>query len=202
MSYVDGSDYDGDTSASHHTNDSPELRSEFKYGDSASALEASISASAAPTTTSNSPGATTVYFGVSGSMTTPVGGAAFDAGYYFNKSTGAFGAYWDLGNSYGSRGLSLSVVGGETQSIAGKSISAQASAGGELLAGSYGVSIDPVTLQQTAVQYGFGLSLGPPIGASVSFVETETVEFTNVYSDVYSTYIQFLNWARVGQYGL
>jgi hypothetical protein len=199
MSYVDGSEY-ADGSTSYSTSDSPQIRSEHGYSDTASRLESAIAASAAPTDSYSSSGKT-AYIGLSGSITTPVGGAAFDFGGYSDKY-GMVGAYGDLGEAAGRSGLSLAIVVGETQSLAGRSINVSTSLGPPRLGISpnisVGVSIDPVTLQVIGKQLGFGLSLGPAIGAGVTFTDTTTIEF----SSLYLTYIQFLNWARSsGEYG-
>src|SRR5207247_2598946 len=112
------------------------------------------------------------------------------------------GAYWNIGKAVGRSGLSLGIVYGKTQSLAGKSIDVSASLGPPRPSISpsisTGVSIDPSTLRVTGSQWSAALSLGPAVGAAVTFTDTTTIEFTSLYL----VYIQFVNWARYsGEYG-
>jgi len=180
--------------------DPPTIRSEYSYSYIASALESSISASGAPTD-SYSSGGETNYFGLSASATTPVGGGVIEFGGYSDRY-GMVGAYWNIGGAAGMRSLSLGIVSGKTQSLAGESISVSTSLGpprpGISPNISVGVSVDAYTGRVIGSQWGVGLSVGPAVGATIAHTSTTTTEFTSLYLD----YIQFLNWARYsGEYG-
>jgi hypothetical protein len=100
MSYLDSSEY-SDRSTPYYGSDSPRsgidpptIRSEYGYSDTASRLESSIAASAAPSG-NYSPGETN-YFGVTASASTQVGGAVVEFGVY-SDAYGMVGAYFNAG---------------------------------------------------------------------------------------------------------
>jgi hypothetical protein len=196
MSYVDGADYDSTPYAS----DSPSIRSEFNYDNSANRLESSLTASAAPANESASRGET-VYFGVSAAASTPVGGAIIGAGFYSDNY--GVGAYFSSGPSNGIQGLSLSVVAGKTESLAGDSYSFSGGVARPGVVIGPGISgtayFDPSTHRQIGSEVDIGFSVGPPIAATAAYTTTSTTEFTSLYL----VYVEFLNWARYsGQTGL
>lgn len=158
------------------------------YNDLASSLEASISASAAPTTSAMA-GGMTDYVGISGSIVTPVGGAEVDLGFY-SDSYGLVGAYAGFGPAAGIPGGSLGIVSGSTQSLAGQSVNVSGGLSYGLVGVSKGYSADPTTGAVTGEQLSVGLSVGPAVGSSGSYTSTTTTEFTSLYL----AYIQFLSW--------
>jgi hypothetical protein len=188
MPDLDGSEY-ADRRTPYSDSDPPAIRSENAYRDAASALETSIQASASPT---YSPGNGTAYFGLSGSATTPVGGGTIEFGLY-SDSYGMFGAYGTIGTSTGIQGLSLGIVTGRTDSLAGESVNVSVSASvPKVVVGpgvSKGASLDLSTGRVTGTSSFFGLNIGPPVGGAIGYTSTTTTEFTILYL----VYIHFLN---------
>jgi hypothetical protein len=198
MSYVDSADYD---STAYSNSDPPSVRSEYSYDYSASRLESSLAASPAPANDTSSRG-DTVYFGVSASASTPVGGAIIGFGLY-SDNNGMVGAYFSSGPSNGIPGLSLSAVAGKTESLAGDSYSISGGAARPGVVIGPGISatayFDATTNRQIGKEVDIGFSIGPPLAATTAYTTTTTSEFTSLYIE----YVEFLNWARYsGQYGL
>jgi hypothetical protein len=158
------------------------------YNKSASTIEATLSASAAPVDnkTASSP---TSYFGFSGSFVTPVGGADISFGLY-QDSYGFPGSYLSLGPALGTPSVSVGIISGHSTNFSGQSLNL--SAGGAVvdLGISRSVSINPSSGETTGNSWTFGLSLGPPVAVSASNNDTATSEFTSIYK----AYIDFLNW--------
>jgi hypothetical protein len=165
---------------------SPSALSAYDYA--TGSLEASISASAAPTSSKIS-GDLTTYVGITASAVTPTGGAEFDAGLYSDKY-GMVGAYVGLGPAMGVPGLTLAGAYGHTQSLAGESIGLSGGLSAGFVGVSKGYSVSPSSGEITGDQWSVGLSAGPRLSASAAYTSTETTEFTSLYL----AYIQFLNW--------
>jgi RHS repeat-associated protein len=140
------------------------------------------------TQTQVSAGSLTNYVGISGSLVTPVGGAAIGVGFY-SDAYGMFGAYLSSAPEAGLPGGSLAFTAGSSQSFTGESISASAGLGYGGVGVSRGYSVNPSTGAVTGANWSAGLSVGPPVSASVGYSSTTTTEFTSLYL----VYIQFLN---------
>jgi hypothetical protein len=189
MSFVDDA---GDIGFSPSPDsDPPPPRPGYGYADSASSLENSIVASAAPTRSYSSRSETRT-IGLSASATTPVGGAELGFGLYSNDY-GMAGAYWTIGNSVGIPSLSLGIAFGKTQSLAGDSVSVSGDLGPSWPVSpglTATISLDPTSGHVTGSQWGAALSVGPPIGVATAYTSTTTSEFTSLYL----AYVQFINW--------
>jgi hypothetical protein len=155
------------------------------YDRAASALNASIAASAAPAR-SQIVGNPISYAGVSGSVVTPVGGIEVDAGLYSGYGQGG---YLSFGTPMGIPGASLGAAWGHTQSLAGDSFNTSMGGGLWGVGASHGFSYDPNTGETVGEQWSAGLSAGFNVGASAGYSTTITTEFTSLYL----VYIQFLN---------